>query len=96
MSTGRNEPCPCASGKKYKHCCLATGGPENDSRNRHISFGIGLIIVATLISYFAISEAAAGLAAALGLAALGLWLWLTAEPPKAGGGADPSAINFGR
>ena len=20
---GRNEPCPCASGKKYKHCCGA-------------------------------------------------------------------------
>ncbi|NOQ18309.1 MAG: hypothetical protein GQ507_03620 [Dehalococcoidales bacterium] len=18
---GRNEPCPCGSGKKYKHCC---------------------------------------------------------------------------
>lgn len=23
MSTGRNEPCPCGSGKKYKKCCLA-------------------------------------------------------------------------
>ncbi|WP_088831311.1 SEC-C metal-binding domain-containing protein [Paenibacillus tyrfis] len=22
---GRNEPCPCGSGKKYKHCCLLTG-----------------------------------------------------------------------
>jgi tetratricopeptide (TPR) repeat protein len=21
-TTGRNDPCPCASGKKYKHCCL--------------------------------------------------------------------------
>lgn len=21
--TGRNEPCPCGSGKKYKHCCLS-------------------------------------------------------------------------
>jgi tetratricopeptide (TPR) repeat protein len=21
--TGRNQPCPCGSGKKYKHCCLA-------------------------------------------------------------------------
>ena len=21
--TGRNEPCPCGSGKKYKHCCGA-------------------------------------------------------------------------
>jgi hypothetical protein len=22
MRTGRNEPCPCGSGRKYKHCCL--------------------------------------------------------------------------
>jgi hypothetical protein len=22
MKTGRNDPCPCGSGKKYKHCCL--------------------------------------------------------------------------
>lgn len=21
---GRNEPCPCGSGKKYKHCCMQT------------------------------------------------------------------------
>lgn len=30
MSTGRNDPCPCGSGKKYKHCCLvntATAAP---------------------------------------------------------------------
>ncbi|MBW6479721.1 MAG: SEC-C domain-containing protein [Bacteroidales bacterium] len=22
ITIGRNEPCPCGSGKKYKHCCL--------------------------------------------------------------------------
>ena len=22
---GRNDPCPCGSGKKYKHCCLPRG-----------------------------------------------------------------------
>ena len=21
MNVGRNEPCPCGSGKKHKHCC---------------------------------------------------------------------------
>lgn len=25
MSTGRNDPCPCGSGKKYKRCCQASG-----------------------------------------------------------------------
>jgi uncharacterized protein len=24
---GRNDPCPCGSGKKFKKCCLAGGGP---------------------------------------------------------------------
>ncbi|MDX9996312.1 MAG: SEC-C metal-binding domain-containing protein, partial [Rhodocyclaceae bacterium] len=24
-SPGRNDPCPCGSGKKYKKCCGATG-----------------------------------------------------------------------
>jgi len=26
LKIGRNEPCPCGSGKKYKKCCL--GKPE--------------------------------------------------------------------
>jgi hypothetical protein len=34
---GRNDPCPCGSGKKYKHCCLSretTAKSEVISRNR--------------------------------------------------------------
>ena len=26
---GRNDSCPCGSGKKYKNCCLNTGKYEN-------------------------------------------------------------------
>ncbi len=26
--TGRNDPCPCGSGRKYKKCCLAKGAPD--------------------------------------------------------------------
>lgn len=26
MKPGRNDPCPCGSGRKYKHCCLRTAG----------------------------------------------------------------------
>ena len=25
---GRNDPCPCGSGKKYKHCCLPGYAPS--------------------------------------------------------------------
>ena len=28
MKIGRNDPCPCGSGKKYKRCCLAAASPR--------------------------------------------------------------------
>lgn len=28
---GRNDPCPCGSGKKYKHCCMLTEGSKDFS-----------------------------------------------------------------
>lgn len=30
---GRNEPCPCGSGKKYKHCCLAREWSAENGRS---------------------------------------------------------------
>ena len=38
---GRNDPCPCGSGKKYKHCCLAASAPSQDTiwtRHRHATY----------------------------------------------------------
>jgi SEC-C motif/Protein of unknown function (DUF2384) len=29
--TGRNDPCPCGSGKKYKHCCLKAAAASEDT-----------------------------------------------------------------
>ena len=38
VKTGRNEPCPCGSGKKYKKCCLKKDNYlknlPNDALNR--------------------------------------------------------------
>jgi SEC-C motif len=31
MTPGRNDPCPCGSGKKYKHCCLRAAADSADS-----------------------------------------------------------------
>ncbi len=36
METGRNAPCPCGSGKKYKHCCLKTLQPDPDREWRRL------------------------------------------------------------
>ena len=31
---GRNDPCPCGSGRKYKHCCLRAADAEDAARTR--------------------------------------------------------------
>jgi hypothetical protein len=33
-SPGRNDPCPCGSGRKYKHCCLRAADAEDGVRAR--------------------------------------------------------------
>lgn len=32
IKVGRNAPCPCGSGKKYKKCCETKGGAEKNGR----------------------------------------------------------------
>jgi hypothetical protein len=40
MKVGRNEPCPCGSGKKYKHCCLSREERRSQSRGDGVSLAI--------------------------------------------------------
>src|SRR5262249_25545994 len=39
--TGRNAPCPCGSGRKYKHCCLQRQTSTVDIVLRHPAPAIG-------------------------------------------------------
>ena len=34
---GRNDPCPCGSGRKVKRCCGVERGPDEDSAARAFS-----------------------------------------------------------
>lgn len=46
---GRNDPCPCGSGEKYKHCCMnETAWYEHPSLS---GIGIVLIILIVLILF---------------------------------------------
>lgn len=36
MKTGRNEPCPCGSGKKYKKCCMEKDEKNHDEMKKEI------------------------------------------------------------
>lgn len=38
MKTGRNNPCPCGSGKKYKRCCLEKEGAEQQEESTRNPF----------------------------------------------------------
>lgn len=43
MNPGRNEPCPCGSGKKYKNCCNVKAGPV--SRHKSLVLAAGVLVI---------------------------------------------------
>ncbi len=46
---GRNESCPCASGKKYKHCCGKPSAASNKSSSKLIMLVVvGLLVLGTI------------------------------------------------
>jgi hypothetical protein len=52
MKTGRNEPCPCGSGKKYKHCCLGKETATSWTQKALIAI-IAVILLGGLFAVFA-------------------------------------------
>ena len=47
--TGRNEPCPCGSGKKYKQCCAGKTDAKSMLGSKWIAVALGgLILIAVL------------------------------------------------
>ena len=53
MKTGRNAPCPCGSGKKFKHCCA------NVSRRAPMRQRVMLGVAGVLLALGAIAMAVA-------------------------------------
>jgi hypothetical protein len=52
MKTGRNEPCPCGSGRKYKQCCL-TKSTRMPPWQKALAWLIGAVFLAGLIGILA-------------------------------------------
>jgi hypothetical protein len=48
MSTGRNDPCPCGSGLKYKKCCINKQGKRPVYYTLLLVFGGVILLVSTL------------------------------------------------
>lgn len=47
MRTGRNEPCPCGSGKKYKSCCLIK--PASSIQYKLIAGAGGIVLLICIV-----------------------------------------------
>ena len=54
--TQRNNPCPCGSGRKYKHCCAL----KQDRMSRLSVIAIGGIVVAVGAVFFYTGERGSG------------------------------------
>lgn len=54
--TGRNDPCPCGSGKKYKQCCVGKAAEKTIFLTKWIAVIVGilglLVAVGTVASFF--------------------------------------------
>ncbi|MDY7093363.1 MAG: SEC-C metal-binding domain-containing protein [Acidobacteriota bacterium] len=92
--TGRNDPCPCGSGQKYKNCCLKSGGVEGSQRTKIAGILALVVVVAVVILWFAVGRTPAALTGAVGAVIVGAY-WLLSDPPPPRTGGNPGAINFG-
>ena len=56
VKTGRNDPCPCGSGKKYKQCCEGKAAEKTTFLTKWIAVTVGVLVllvaVGTVASYF--------------------------------------------
>lgn len=94
-AVARNAPCPCGSGKKYKHCCIDKAPPQQRKR---LMVPIVLTLLALgLGAWVMVSRGiSAGAAVGGGGLMIALIVYLFYDPPPPRGGNDhPAGINFG-
>lgn len=107
MSSGRNAPCACGSGRKAKHCCERSGGalpgavgqpPASPASKGWIWRAAAIVGIAALVAFgvgwvYEVQTGAAAGGLVLLIAAFGGAL-LRPPPPRPNTG-DPAALNFG-
>jgi len=49
-SLGRNDPCHCGSGEKYKHCCLEKDRPTTTVTSNTVMIVIAVLILVGLVA----------------------------------------------
>jgi hypothetical protein len=96
MSTSRNEPCPCGSGKKYKHCHLNTDS-SNEIQWRLGPLAVAIAaVVAGIVLLFTHDMTIGGPVIAAGVILPIGWAVFTDPPPVKGNADDAAAMKFGK
>ena len=108
-SVGRNDPCPCGNGKKYKNCCMRLdirrarlGKPTSEDEDyeppsKTVPVAIAVVtLVAAVGMGVAYGLEIGGLFGVVGALVLGGYFIFRDPPPPRSDGADPSGLNFGR
>lgn len=93
-TVGRNDPCPCGSGEKYKRCCLSKGGARKSRRLMVVKILAAVSIVAGIVVAVVFGTESGAIVGFGGLLALGVYMAFS-EPPDSTSGGNPGAINFG-
>ena len=93
----RNQPCPCGSGKKYKHCHLGKTSPQAARKRMLLPALIALGGIAAAVVIVATGgKIGAGVAfGGAGIIFAALIILFRDPPPPDKSGKDPGAINFG-
>jgi hypothetical protein len=95
-TVGRNDPCPCGSGKKFKHCCI--GKPPPEVRRRFMIAPLLVLVAGGGAGIYAGVTRSVGLGAAFIAAGLilAVLVHVFRDPPPPAGKGDAAAINFGK
>ena len=110
MAPSRNAPCPCGSGRKYKHCCLPRqqGDPAgllpqaSNGAGQHVGPAVKRALVALGVALLvagvvgALRQPLDGLAAGLAVLMLvAAWFIVRSPPPSRGRDDGGATIDFG-
>ena len=96
MSTARNEPCPCGSGKKYKHCHL-NQDTTTDIQWRAMPLLCGVAgVIGGVVLLFTHGAAVGGPVIAGAIFLPIAWTTFTDPPPPKANSDDAAALKFGK
>lgn len=92
----RNDPCPCGSGKKHKHCCEGAPDPRTRRKKRvlPVTFIVLGLVLAVVVGLRV--SATSGIAVAIAGAIFGLLAWAFQDPATPAGRAAPKAAGSGK